>query len=235
MLIIGLTGGIASGKSTVSNELKNTRGLTVVDADLIARQVVEPGRPAYRKLIAAFADVDDLTLANGELNRPALGKAVFGHPERLKVLNGITHPAVRREIFKQIVSAYLRVNQMVVLDVPLLFEAGLDKVCGVTISVSTASDTQISRLLARNPELSREDAEKRISSQMSSEVRNGRADIVLDNNGSVEDLKASVAAVVARVRPSWWWTLVTWTPVGIVWGALYQSWRLFVGGKKKVE
>ncbi|CAN3376003.1 hypothetical protein DIURU_003222 [Diutina rugosa] len=225
MLIVGLTGGIASGKSTVSKELSSTHQIPIIDADLIARQVVEPGKPAYNKITTEFADVPDLLLENGELNRPALGRAVFGNKQRLAVLNGITHPAVRQEIFWQLIDNYVRVKPVVVLDVPLLFEAGLDKICGVTISVSTSAEVQKARLQQRNPELSESEVDKRIASQMPMAERNAKADIVIDNNGSVDQLKQTIATTIEKITPSFWWTLFMLTPFGWGWGLISQVWR----------
>lgn len=212
MLVIGLTGGIATGKSTVSKEL-SLQGIPIVDADVIAREVVEPGKKAYTHVVEAFGtQVPDLLDDSGKLNRPALGKAVFGNSDRLKVLNKIIHGAVKREIARQLFWSYISGTNMVVLDVPLLFEAGLHHICGATISVSTSNSTQLKRLLARNPELSEEDANKRILSQLSMEVRNSKADKVIDNNGTLEELKNNTRAVVEELRPSRFWTVLDWFP-----------------------
>lgn len=206
MLVIGLTGGIASGKSTVSKEFAES-GIPIIDADVIARQVVEPGRKAYEQVVAAFSDdvaglVDSTDLS---LNRPALGKAVFGKPEKLKILNKIVHGAVKKEMLWQLAKAYAGGHKMVILDVPLLFESGIHSICGTTVTVFTEKETQFKRLLERNPELSEEDARKRIGSQLSNEDRNYRADIVLDNNGNLGQLKENVQSVIAEVSPSWIW------------------------------
>lgn len=212
MLVIGLTGGIATGKSTVSKEF-SLQGIPIVDADVIAREVVEPGKKAYTQVVEAFGtQVPDLLDDSGKLNRPALGKAVFGNSDRLKVLNKIIHGAVKREIARQLFWSYISGTNMVVLDVPLLFEAGLHHICGATISVSTSNYTQLKRLLARNPELSEEDANKRILSQLSMEVRNSKADKVIDNNGTLEELKNNTRAVVEELRPSRFWTVLDWFP-----------------------
>ncbi|KAM9909868.1 hypothetical protein OXX69_005029 [Metschnikowia pulcherrima] len=212
MLVIGLTGGIATGKSTVSKELAR-QGIPIVDADVIAREVVEPGKKAYKQVVEAFSPlVPDLVDEDGKLNRANLGKAVFGNKERLGTLNGIVHGAVKREIARQLFWRYVAGYSMVVLDVPLLFEAGLHHICGATVSVSTDSATQLRRLLERNPELSEEDAKKRISSQLSMDERNAKADEVIENNGTLEDLHARVSAVVNRLRPSKFWTMVDWIP-----------------------
>ncbi|EMG47904.1 Dephospho-CoA kinase (DPCK), putative [Candida maltosa Xu316] len=135
MLIVGLTGGIACGKSTVSKELKEKYHLTVVDADLIAREVVYPNKPAFKKIVSSFGkDVPDLIDESGNLNRTALGQAVFGNKERLQKLNSIVHPAVKWEIFKQLTLAYLSFKRLVILDVPLLFESGLNLISYLIIS-----------------------------------------------------------------------------------------------------
>lgn len=212
MLVVGLTGGIATGKSTVSRTLSDDYGVTVVDADKIARDVVSPGRLAYRKVVAAFSEVPDLVLESGALNREALGRHVFGNKERLKVLNGIVHPAVKREIFWQILVAYVRMCRIVILDVPLLFESGLNVICGKVITVTCDREVQVERLLSRNKELTAEDAEKRISSQMSSSERSARADIVIDNNKGVKELEAAVGSVVKEVTPSVLFTLIDLVP-----------------------
>ncbi|CCH41618.1 hypothetical protein BN7_1159 [Wickerhamomyces ciferrii] len=203
MLIVGLTGGIAAGKSTVSNKLKNDYHLTIVDADVIAKQVQEPGNSAYKKVVEYFGPkVETLLLPDGKIDGPTLGKYVFANKDELKVLNGIVHPAVRYEIFKQILWAYVTLNRLVILDVPLLFEAGLDKICGSTIAVVCKEDVQIERLLARNSHLTLDDAHKRINSQMSNHLRIRKADYVIDNSSSLSDLNSQVEGTVQRVKPS---------------------------------
>lgn len=217
MLVIGLTGGIASGKSTVSKELA-TLGLPIIDADVIAREVVNPGKPAYNAVVAAFKDdVPSLVNDDGTLNRAELGKAVFGHKQRLAKLNGIVHGAVKKEMAWQLFRLYASGYEMAVLDVPLLFEAKLNLICAVTMTVSVQRDIQLKRLLARNSELSEEDANKRIDSQLSVEERNALADRVIDNDGSLEDLKTAVLEVVEAIRPGKLWTaLDLFPPFGIL-------------------
>lgn len=216
MLILGLTGGIACGKSTVSSHLK-AQGYPIVDADVIAREVVEPGKPAYKKVVAAFSEmVPNLCNEDGLLNRAELGKAVFGNPDRLRILNSIVHSAVKKEMGWQILKLYFQGHRLAVLDVPLLFEAKLNLICGATVTVSAEYETQIDRLRQRNPELTQEDAEKRIASQLSNDERNSRADIVISNNGSLEDLKLEVDQMISAKRPSRFWTwLNLFPPIGI--------------------
>ncbi len=210
MLIIGLTGGIASGKSTVSNRLNQKYQIPIIDADLIARQVVEPGQPAYNQIITHFNSfVPNLISEDRKLNRPALGKAVFGNDKELKVLNGIVHPAVRKEMLRQVLMVYLKASDMVVLDVPLLFEAKMDMLCAKTITVSCNLDTQLERLLSRNKELSKEDAVNRINSQMGNDEKNKRADIIIDNSTSLDDLYSQIENVVKTIKPSKFWVWVS--------------------------
>lgn len=215
MLIVGLTGGIATGKSTVSQYLQQKHSLQVIDADMIARQVVEPRRQAYNQIVDAFAaQVPDLlNWEDKSLNRPALGRAVFGRPDRLKKLNSIVHPAVRKAIILQLLKAYAQLQDMVILDVPLLFESGLNKICGVTLTVSCSKTVQIERLRKRNPELSEEDLSKRIESQMSNEERNYRADLVINNDKERQDLDTRIESILREIRPSRMRTILEYCPL----------------------
>lgn len=226
MLIIGLTGGIACGKSTVSSHIASL-GIPVVDADAIARQVVEPGTPAYKQVVEAFsALVPQLLNSDGSLNRAELGKAVFGDKERLARLNKIVHGAVKREMARQVLWLYLQGNAAAVLDVPLLFEAGLDRVCGFILTVACDDETQLQRLLKRNPDLTHEDAQKRILSQLSSAERAQRADRVISNNGSVEDLRKEVERVMLTLVPGVFWkVLALFPPWGLLSATLTVAWR----------
>ncbi|KAF9737377.1 hypothetical protein PMIN06_001220 [Paraphaeosphaeria minitans] len=223
MLLLGLTGSIATGKSTVSSLLREPPySLPIIDADLIARQVVEPGTPGYNAIVDHFLPTTpDLLLdAPGKpLNRPALGRRVFGAGEDRerdrKKLNSIVHPAVRKEMYKQMVWAHLRGNWAVVLDVPLLFESGWERYCG-TILVVGVSDPkiQIQRLRARDAHLTEEDAMNRVSSQ--GDIREkaerclrrgeGRG-VVVWNDGGKEELEKDVRRVMREIRersPAWW-------------------------------
>lgn len=207
MLIVGLTGGIACGKSTVSQKIKE-RGIPVIDADVIARKVVEPGKPAYKRIVAYFAPkVDGLVTDSGAYDRLKLGAYVFANKDELKVLNSIVHPAVRWEILRQIVINYFKFNRMVVLDVPLLFEAHMDKLCGRTVVVVCEEKQQLARLRQRNPELSLEASQDRINAQMSNHMRIRRADFVIDNSSTLEDLEEQVEGVLRQARP---WFFVSW-------------------------
>ncbi|THH01649.1 hypothetical protein EW026_g1084 [Hermanssonia centrifuga] len=130
--VVGLTGGIATGKSTVSAQLKSF-GLPVVDADLIAREVVEPGTPALARIVKHFGE--DILLPSGYLNRPKLGSIVFNDEAKRKVLNGIVHPAVRKAMFWAVIRNWLKGHKLCILDVPLLVEGGLWKWVGKVVVV----------------------------------------------------------------------------------------------------
>lgn len=270
MLLIGLTGSIATGKSTVSALLSAPpHGLPIIDADVLARKVVEPGTSGYRAIVEHFGpstpdllvEASDSMPASGPsgkgrpLNRPALGKRVFGDSEeRIRdrnTLNGIVHPAVRREMTKQVLGCYLRGHWAVVLDIPLLFESGLDRFCGVTVVVAVSDrETQLRRLMARDAHLSRQDAEHRVRSQTDVAVKAARcaargADkgVVLWNDGPPRELAASLDKAMAELRkssPDWWsWLLLACPPLALAvavwsfWQNVYvnRRWERQKGGK----
>lgn len=254
MLLIGLTGSIATGKSTVSSMLASSpHNLPIVDADLIARQVVEPGTKGYRAILKHFSPTTpDLLVETSEnmpaqgpdgkgrpLNRPALGRRVFGDGEERKrdrdALNGIVHPAVRWEMFKSVVGCYLAGHWAVVLDIPLLFESGLDRFCGVVAVVGVSDPaTQMARLRARDPHLSAEDAENRVRSQTDVREKARRAEergrgkgVVLWNDGTREGLRRQVDGAVEEMHAGhadWW----SWVMLGCpVLAVAVVAWRYY--------
>ncbi|KAF4453099.1 dephospho-CoA kinase [Fusarium austroafricanum] len=254
MLLIGLTGSIATGKSTVSSMLSShLYNLPIIDADILSRKVVEPGTRGYEAIVKHFAaTTPELLVKPSEkmpedgpdgkgrpLNRPALGRRVFGDSEERKkdraVLNRIVHPAVRWEMFKSVVGCYLRGHWAVVLDIPLLFESGLDRFCGVTAVVAVHDPaTQMQRLRARDPHLSPEDAENRVRSQTDVREKARRCEergegkgIVLWNDGSREELKEQVDKAIKDLRtasPDWWsWLLLGCPPLAVV----VATWRFW--------
>lgn len=231
MLLLGLTGSIATGKSTVSALLSRPPyHLPVIDADVLARQVVEPGTPGYDKIVRYFSSsTPDLLLpdARRSLNRAALGRRVFGDDARRKrdraVLNGIVHPAVRREIYKALLRYYLRGCWAVLLDVPLLFESGLDLLCGAVLVVAVHdAERQIQRLLQRDAHLTEDDARNRVLSQgdvrekaRRALARGRRSGFVVWNDGSREELEAQVDEVMREIRistPDWWVRFLLFLP-----------------------
>ncbi|AEP01704.1 MAG: dephospho-CoA kinase [Weizmannia coagulans] len=191
--IIGLTGGIASGKSTVSNMLK-TKGFTIVDADIAARKVVEPGELAYEQIIEAFGEgilLQDLTL-----DRKKLGALIFADEALRMKLNSIVHPAVRAWMTREKDRAIENGKKTVFLDIPLLFESRLTYMVERTILVYVDEETQLKRLMTRNG-LSEKEAQMRIRAQMPLSEKKALADAVLDNNGSLEETKQQLEKIVS--------------------------------------
>ena len=188
MYIIGLTGGIASGKSTVSGMLRSL-GAKVIDADQIARQVVQPGCAALEEIAAVFGS--SVLSDDGGLNREALGKIVFNNSEARQKLNDITHSRICEEVWKAIVQLEREGYNMVVLDVPLLFESGWDAQVNEVWVVAVPLDVQIGRLMKRN-RFTREEALARIASQMDLKSKVERADVIIDNGASKEVTRRQV-------------------------------------------
>jgi dephospho-CoA kinase len=193
-LVIGLTGGIASGKSTVSNMFKEMN-ILVIDADVEARLAVEKGQPAYEKILAEFGD--NILLPNEEIDRPKLGSIIFHQSEKRQLLNGIVHPEVRKRMKRQIEEAKEQGEEIVVLDIPLLFESKLMYMVDKTLLVYVDNAIQLQRLMARN-HLSKQEAEARIQSQMPLAEKVGLADEVIHNNGAITDTKKQLITILAN-------------------------------------
>lgn len=187
MITIGLTGGIGSGKSTVSSRLAEL-GAFIVDADLVAREIVEPGQPALAELAEAF---DGVLNPDGTLNRAELARQAFATPEATEKLNAITHPRIRartEELFRQ---GRESGAEVLVYDMPLLIENGeVDKVDHVLV-VDAPDELRIDRLVQHRG-LDEDDARRRIAAQIDRETRLNAADTVLDNSGTVEQLLEQV-------------------------------------------
>ncbi|OWB72063.1 hypothetical protein B5S31_g1764 [[Candida] boidinii] len=219
MLIVGLTGGIACGKSTVSKRLEEHHKLPIVDADKIAREIVQPGKPSYNKIVTYFGQkIPNLVNDDNTLNRQALGGYVFANKDELRVLNSFTHPEVRKQMVWNVIKAWLSFEKMVILDVPLLFESKLDVYCAVSVCVVCDEDVQLQRLMNRNPELSEEECRNRIASQMGNSEKIKKSDIVVDNGSSLEELYSKIDGVVTGITP---WTIVSMIeilvpPIGLI-------------------
>lgn len=186
MLKIGLTGGIASGKSVVASRLAEL-GAVLVDADTLARDVVEPGTPGLARVVEAFGT--DMLDAGGRLDRARLGSVVFGNPSQLAVLNGIVHPLVREAANGLIAQA--PVGAIVVQDIPLLVESGQVGKFHLVLVVDAPDDVRIARMLDHRG-MTREEALSRIAAQATRADRLAAADVVLENSGSVDALLAHV-------------------------------------------
>ncbi len=180
MKIIGLTGGIASGKSTVSRMIQKM-GLPVICADKLAREVVNKGKPAYHQIIKKFGK--EILLKNGQINRPLLGKMVFANAQKRKQLNRIVHPYVIDEMKNSLSRLKKKGAKIVFLDVPLLFETELDCLCDRTMVVY-APEKILKRRLQKRDGLNAKEIENRLASQMSIESKLKKGDWVIDNSQS---------------------------------------------------
>jgi dephospho-CoA kinase len=197
MIVVGLTGGIASGKSTVAKMLAGA-GAEVVDADDIARRAVGKGRPAWKKIVCRFGGV--VLRPDGEIDRPRLAAMVFGDTGRKLTLNRIVHPYVRKQIAADLNRLRTsRPEAVVVLDIPLLFEAGMHRGLAEIIVVYAPQSEQYRRLMQRN-HLSPQEAAARIRSQMPIEEKRRRATVVIDNSGSREQTRRQTLALYRELK-----------------------------------
>lgn len=188
---LGLTGGIASGKSTVAALFKE-QGIPVIDADQVAHQVLATNKSVQAQLQAAFGEA---VVKNGQVDRPMLGQQVFGNPEALTQLNAITGPAILTAIKQQMQAADA---PLVVLDVPLLYEQHYEQYCDGVAVVYVERKTQLQRLMARN-QLTIEQANTRIDSQSDLATKKARADFVIDNQGTPAMLRQRVLALLQQL------------------------------------
>jgi len=198
MILVGLTGGVATGKSTVAKMFKRC-GAILIDADQLARDVVEPGKPAWRAIVKQFGKT--VLNQNRSLDRQALGSIVFHNPKKRRQLERIIHPRVAREqqrIVRRI--AKRKPHTVVIYEVPLLFEAGVDKRVDKIIVVTAGRETQIARLKKRNG-ISRAEAIRRIRSQMPLAKKRRRADDVLDGTTLRKTLVKQVSHVFKKLQP----------------------------------
>lgn len=194
-MVIGLTGGIATGKTTVSNYLKEL-GYSIIDADVIARQVVEPGTKGLRMITDTFGE--KVLTSDGLLDRQHLAQLVFTSSEQLQQLNRILQPIIRERIQEPISTSK---DPVVVIDVPLLYEQHYEDLCDVVMVVSAQPQQQLERLMNRN-HLTMDEAKNRVASQMPLSPKERLADVVIDNNGSVEETRQQVKKWLNQVvRP----------------------------------
>lgn len=186
VLVVGLTGGIGSGKSTVAGLLAE-RGAAIVDADAVAREVVEPGMPAHAEIVERFGK--DVLNDDGTIDRQRLADIIFADEQARLDLNSITHPRIGEEFMRRVATAVEGGAAIIVCDVPLLAEAQA-RMYGTVIVVEAPEETRLERLVIRG--VARGDARARMATQASDEERRAIADFVVDNQGSVEELTPQV-------------------------------------------
>ncbi|ANU23666.1 dephospho-CoA kinase [Planococcus donghaensis] len=191
-MIIGLTGSIASGKSTVSEMLKN-EGYPIIDADLVARLVVEPGSETLEQIKQAFGP--EVISSDGSMNRAKVGEIIFNDPVSRKTLNDIIHPAIRQEMLKQRYELLEQGYKTIIMDIPLLFESRLQYLVDKILVVSVTEENQFKRLVERNG-FSEKEAKARINSQLPMSVKEDGADAVIYNNGTLEETKQQLSRIL---------------------------------------
>ncbi|KIJ15023.1 hypothetical protein PAXINDRAFT_163203 [Paxillus involutus ATCC 200175] len=229
MLVVGLTGGIATGKSTAS-ALLASHGIPIIDADLLARQAVEPGTRAHRNIVKVFgqevlvssleslsppsANTDIRDWRIRPIDRKKLGSIIFNDEGKRKALNGIVHPAVTRAILWGVVKAWMKGEKIVVVDVPLLIEGGLWKWMGKVVVLA-----ELHSNASWPATLTHADASSRLNSQLPITSKVPHADIVIDNSGTPADLKGEVMSCIGKLeRAVGWGWLLSWLvpPVGLL-------------------
>jgi dephospho-CoA kinase len=194
MYLIALTGGIGAGKSTIASMLAEF-GAHVIDADRVARDVVEPGQPALTELVRQFGD--EIVTATGSLNRAKLAQIVFNNPTRLRELNAIVHPAVQKAVLEKMRAFHS--DDIVVYDVPLLVEAQRYLPFDLVVVASAPEDVRRARLIELRG-MTETEADSRIASQVSEAERLALADVVIDTSGSLEETVAQVERLWERIQ-----------------------------------
>lgn len=220
MLVIGLTGGISTGKSTVSSFFAE-EGIKIIDADQIAKSLVTPYSKAWKKLVSVFGN-EIVDTDTHEIDRKKLGTIIFSDSEARRKLNSIIHPMVMKEIIKSLLICYFTLTDIVVLDIPLLFETGFDKFVSKTVVVYCTNEIQVERLKSRDS-LDSEAANRRINAQMDIEKKKLKADYIIDNSSQLEQTEMQVHALIERLRPSklrtLFWLALPFVSLGL--GILY--------------
>ena len=186
MKIIGLTGGIACGKSTVSTELR-ALGAAIIDADALAHELSQPHQPLYNAYVQRFGR--EIVTANGALDRAAIARRVFADPAVRAEVDAIAHPLIRMAAEERLRAARDENKRAAVLDVPLLFEAGWDALADETWVVALPREEQLARLLTRDTSMDEGEARARIAAQMPLAEKCARADVIIDNSGTKEEIR----------------------------------------------
>lgn len=192
---LGLTGGIASGKSTADNFFKK-KNIPIIDSDLIAHQIMEVGQSGYKTVVTYFGP--DILNDDQTINRQKLGEIVFNDKAKLKELNKLTHPLVHQEIRRQMEQYSLKKEKLVVIDVPLLFESGFESLCDGVLVIAISSELQIKRLMKRN-NFTKKEALARINNQMPLKEKEKRATYVVANTGTIRDLEKRLSDLLQEI------------------------------------
>jgi dephospho-CoA kinase len=194
--LVGLTGGIASGKTTFADALR-AHGVPVVDADALSRAAVAPGTPALAEIVRVFGT--GVLAPDGALDRKRVAAIVFGDPEARRRLEAITHPAIRRAMLEETDRLAAAGHDLVIYDTPLLYEAGLDRVLDSIVVVWAPRDVQRARMMARDG-LTTAEADARLAAQLPIDEKAARADFVVENAGAPEELAAKADRLLGDLR-----------------------------------
>lgn len=197
MLIIGLTGGIATGKSTVAQMIRDL-GFPVICADELARGALDKGTNEYKRVVETFGQ--SILTPKKDIDRQKLAQVVFNDEKKRQLLNNIVHPAVLKGIEKEMTKNAEKSGELIVLDIPLLFEENLDDRCNEIIVVYAPESLMRERMADRN-EWSEEEMSNRLASQMPIEQKKEKADYVIDNSGSLEETKKQVEELFQKLGP----------------------------------
>lgn len=196
MLKIGLTGSIGTGKSTVSKLLRE-RGIAVIDADLLAREIVKKGQECLNDLKNVFGN--QVLTSDGELDRKKLGQIVFSDDSKLELLNSVTHPHIRRRMKAQMNELESKNNKVLVLDIPLLFEAKMEDLVDIILVVFAKEEIQIKRIMERD-NCTQEEAMRIIKTQISQQDKISKSDYTIDNSGTIEELKEKLNGFLEKIE-----------------------------------
>ncbi|OYS18605.1 dephospho-CoA kinase [Lactobacillus taiwanensis] len=192
---LGLTGGIASGKSTADDFFKK-KNIPIIDSDLIAHKIMEVGQAGYQAVVNYFGS--KILTDNQTINRRKLGEIVFNDQAKLKKLNSLTHPLVHQEIKRQMEQYRLNQEKLVVIDVPLLFESGFESLCDGVLVISISPELQLKRLMKRN-NFTEKEALSRINNQMPLSEKEKRATYVVANTGTINDLEKRLSDLLQKI------------------------------------
>lgn len=196
MKVIGLTGGIATGKSTVANMFSEA-DIPLIDTDLIAREVLNKGTDGYNQVVEYFTE--DILHTDKEINRKKLARKIFTSSKKRKKLNSIVHPRVKEIVLEEIEKQKRLNKEIVVVDVPLLYESGFDDICDAVVVVYTSKELQIERLMDRE-NITKDYALMKIKAQMSLEEKVKKAKYVIDNSSSILDTKKQFNIILAEIE-----------------------------------
>lgn len=212
MKIVGLTGGIGSGKSTASKEFQ-ALGVPIIDADKVAHAALRKGTLAWRRVVAAFGE--GVLQENGEVDRARLGEMIFSDSVKRKVLNSAMSFSIAVGLYWELLKHWMKGTRVVIMDVPLLFEAGMNRLTKPIIVVWVDPETQVKRLMKRD-QISKEQAMNKITSQLPLDKKRDLADLVIDNSGTLDAMRAQALNIHVEIMARLTWTELAFSRAGLL-------------------